>query len=128
MRCEPGETRARNPVSRRNRVSADQAPPRPDDCGQRGLTMGDLTTVESILFAALEKNSAQERAACLDDACGDNADLRRHVERMLAAHPRAATFLTVPAPRLIDVIDEPPIQERPGAVIGPYRLMEQIGE
>src|SRR5712691_4299101 len=96
--------------------------------GQRGLTMSNLTAVESILFAALEKPSGHERAAFLDEACGQDAELRRHVERMLAAHPRAASFLTAPAPGLIAAVGEPAVPEQPGAVIGPYKLMEQIGE
>src|SRR5262249_39094564 len=64
-----------------------------------------------------------------DQACAHDAELRRHVERLLAAHPRAAGFLNEPAPGLTALaVDEPPIEERPGTVIGPYRLMEQIGE
>jgi serine/threonine protein kinase/WD40 repeat protein len=90
--------------------------------------MIDLTAVESILFAALEKPSDTERAAFLDEVCGQNVELRRHVERLLAAHPRAAGFLSAPAPGLIATVDEAPILERPGTLIGKYRLMELIGE
>jgi serine/threonine protein kinase len=90
--------------------------------------MIDLTLVESIFFAALEKSSGRERAEFLDAACGGDAELRRHVERLLAAHPRAARFLNTPAPGLLVTADEPSIREKPGTVIGPYRLMEQIGE
>jgi serine/threonine protein kinase/WD40 repeat protein len=89
--------------------------------------MIDLSAVESILFAALARASDPDRAAFLDKACGQDAELRRHVERLLAAHPQAAGFLTASTPRPV-AADGPPIQERPGTVIGPYRLMEQIGE
>jgi WD40 repeat protein/serine/threonine protein kinase len=90
--------------------------------------MIDLAIVESIFFAALEKSSERERDAFLDTACGGDTELRRHVERLLAAHPRAARFLDTPAAELFVTVDEPPIQEQPGTVIGPYKLMEQIGE
>jgi transcriptional regulator with GAF, ATPase, and Fis domain len=52
--------------------------------------MVDCTFVEVILFAALEMPSDRARAAFLDGACDQNRDLRRHVERLLAARPRAA--------------------------------------
>jgi serine/threonine protein kinase/WD40 repeat protein/tetratricopeptide (TPR) repeat protein len=90
--------------------------------------MTDLTVVEALFFAALEKPSGQERATFLDEACGNDADLRRHVERLLAAHPQAASFLEVPVPRPTTGFKGTPGCDRPGTVIGPYRLMEQIGE
>jgi WD40 repeat protein/serine/threonine protein kinase len=90
--------------------------------------MTDLSAVESIFFAALEKPSDQERAAFLQAACANDVDLRKHIERMLADHPKAAGFLNAPAPAMVATIDEPPITEGPGTTIGPYKLMEQIGE
>jgi serine/threonine protein kinase len=90
--------------------------------------MADLSAVESIFFAALEKPSGQERAAFLDVACAADAELRKHVERMLAAHPKAHDFLNGPAPGFVATVEEPPISEGPGSIIGPYKLMEQIGE
>src|SRR5262249_50829718 len=66
--------------------------------------------------------------AYLDEACGHDADLRQYVERLLAAHPRAASFLNAPAPGLMSAVDEPPIQEQAGTVIGLYKLRELIGE
>jgi serine/threonine protein kinase len=94
----------------------------------RSLAMTDLSAVESIFFAALEKPSADERAAFLKDVCGPNEDLRKHVERMLSAHPKAGSFLDHAPTGLASTAEEPLIIERPGAVIGPYKLMEQIGE
>jgi serine/threonine protein kinase len=90
--------------------------------------MADLSAVESIFFAALEKPSGVERAAFLTGVCGADAELRKHVERMLAAHPKAAGFLKGPAAALSATGEEPPICEGPGSLIGPYKLMEQIGE
>jgi serine/threonine protein kinase/tetratricopeptide (TPR) repeat protein len=80
-----------------------------------------------VFIAALQKESAAERRAYLDAACGGDDGLRRGVEALLAAHERAGSFLEHP---LVDpaVTTDDPISERPGTVIGPYRLMEQIGE
>jgi serine/threonine protein kinase len=81
--------------------------------------------LESIFFAALGKGTLPERAAFLDKACAADAELRLRVERMLEA--QAGGFMQEPAPGLPAVNDEP-IKEGPGEVIGPYKLMEQIGE
>jgi serine/threonine protein kinase/Flp pilus assembly protein TadD len=89
--------------------------------------MNNPSPLEAIFFAALEKGSRQERAAYLDEACAGAPDLRARIEKMLAAQAQAASFLEQPArppPATIDA----PITERPGTVIGPYKLMEQIGE
>jgi serine/threonine-protein kinase len=89
--------------------------------------MNNPSPLEAIFFAALEKGSPQERAAYLDEACAGDPDLRRRVEKMLAAQARAGSFLESPVPALAATLDEP-AGERTGAVIGPYKLLEQIGE
>jgi serine/threonine protein kinase/WD40 repeat protein len=83
---------------------------------------------ESIYFAALAKESPQERAAYLDAACGADADLRRHVERLLQAQPKVGTFLQGVAGPPEVTVTHAEVQETAGAVIGPYKLVEQIGE
>jgi hypothetical protein len=60
--------------------------------------MTDRTPVEAIFFAALENTTPEARAAYLDEACAGDADLRRRVERLLAAHPQVGSFLEAPAP------------------------------
>ena len=49
--------------------------------------------VKAIFIAALDHEPGADRAAYLDAACGDNADLRRRVEALLAAHERADEVL-----------------------------------
>jgi serine/threonine protein kinase/tetratricopeptide (TPR) repeat protein len=70
--------------------------------------------------------------AFLDEACHGNADLRRAVERMLAVHPKVGAFMesapVAHAPGSPATVDDTPIAEKPGTVIGPYRLMEQVGQ
>jgi WD40 repeat protein/serine/threonine protein kinase len=76
----------------------------------------------SIFEAAIEKGSPEERAAYLDQVCGSNKGLRKEVEALLAAHDRLANV------RLVATVDEPRPSEAPGTVIGPYKLLQQIGE
>src|SRR5262249_14243834 len=86
-------------------------------------------TVESIFTAALEKGSPAERAAYLDAACGQDRQLRAAVEQLLAHDEAAGSFLGRPAWADATVtVDEPAGSERPGAAVGRYRLLEQIGE
>ena len=85
--------------------------------------------LESIFFAALEKKSVAERLAFLDEACAGNVELRADVDRMLAIHPRVDGFLEqAPFAGDVTVYHEPSLSERPGTVIGPYKLLQQIGE
>ena len=81
---------------------------------------------ESIFAAALECKSGAERAAFLDGACGGDQVLRHRVEALLSSHEEAGTFLNEPAAP-VATIDQP-ITEKPGTQIGPYKLLQQIGE
>jgi serine/threonine protein kinase/tetratricopeptide (TPR) repeat protein len=84
-------------------------------------------SVETVFAAAAQKPSA-ERAAYLDEACGSDAELRRKVERLLQAHDAAGDFLDAPADRSGATTLFLPVAEQSESRIGPYRLMEQIGE
>ena len=81
----------------------------------------------SIFIAALEKDDPAERAAYLDQACGDAA-LRTRIERWLAAHAAAGGILDRPVGPEPPTVAFQPTLEQPGAVIGPYKLLQQIGE
>jgi serine/threonine protein kinase/tetratricopeptide (TPR) repeat protein len=83
---------------------------------------------ESIFAAALGKASPAERRAFLAEACAGDAELRACVEALLLAHDNPDSFLEPRNAGLAPTLDEQPIRERPGTVIGPYKLMEQIGE
>src|SRR6478752_2932516 len=83
--------------------------------------------LEAIFFAALEKNTSQERAAYLDEACTGDLVLRRRVEKMLAAERQAHSFLERVEAAIGSTVELPPGEDA-GAVIGPYKLLEQIGE
>src|SRR5262249_38836971 len=81
---------------------------------------------EESLFAQAVEISPAERAAFLDRACGDNHALRAAVAALLRANERSGDLLDLPEQRAATV-DEP-VSERPGTVIGSYKLLEQIGE
>ncbi|HEY1601111.1 MAG TPA: protein kinase, partial [Pirellulales bacterium] len=95
--------------------------------------------VESIFFAALTKAGPAERAAYLDEACRDAPQLRRSVERLLEAHAKAGGFLEGSPAELLPTVDRPEDGQPPGRTapaaddlvgtfVGPYKLLEQIGE
>jgi serine/threonine protein kinase/WD40 repeat protein len=83
----------------------------------------------TVFLAALDIDDAAERSAYLDRACAGDPALRAQVEQLLAEHERPGIFMDRPAPdRLAATMDHRPPAEGPGTLIGPYRLMEQIGE
>src|SRR5216684_4177294 len=83
---------------------------------------------EAIFLEALQKPTPEARAAFLDVACVDHPELRLSVNMLLKAHERAGGFLENVPHLGVATIDEPAVAERPGTVIGPYKLLEQIGE
>jgi serine/threonine protein kinase len=85
----------------------------------------DPQQVKSLFLAAAQK-PAGERAAFLDAACGQDAELRARVERLLQAHDQGGSLLDQPAPATVDL--PTPLAEVGGARIGPYKLLQQIGE
>src|SRR5207249_5074330 len=59
--------------------------------------------------------------------CAGNEGLRKRVEALLHAHDAAASFLQ-PAPSAQARTADAQPSERPGTLIGPYKLLQQIGE
>ncbi|HEX2476912.1 MAG TPA: serine/threonine-protein kinase, partial [Lacipirellulaceae bacterium] len=93
-----------------------------------GSSEPDVNDAKSIFGKAQDIESSAERAAYLDEACLGNLDLRAEVERLLAAADEAGPFMAEPAAWSINTAAMPPVSEGPGTVIGPYKLMELIGE
>src|SRR5262245_54367906 len=90
---------------------------------------------KSIFLQALECAEPGARRACLDAKCGGDAALRREVEELLEHHQHLGGFLEPPAVVLDPTGSVPPRDaeirsalERPGTSIGPYRLLERLGE
>ena len=107
--------------------------------------------LKSIFDEAAEIASLENRAAYLERACGGDADLRRKVDALLLAFDQAGSFMEAsPAldmgsltatygpssdasplaaagtDRLVGLM--PSLVEGPGSLIGPYKLLQQIGE
>src|SRR5262245_16926514 len=96
-----------------------------------GQAMNALNVVEAVFFAALDKHSPEERGQYLDQACRGDPNLRRTVEKLLNAHPRAEGFLRPvdgAQPPTADLPADHPTDERPGTILGPYKLLHEIGE
>ena len=87
-----------------------------------------------LFLKALGLDSAEERQNYLDEACVGEPALRAEVGSLLeaSARARAGNFLESlaldrDATSELDPIPRPLI-EGPGTVIGPYKLLQQIGE
>ncbi|WP_406700480.1 protein kinase [Singulisphaera sp. Ch08] len=91
--------------------------------------MGQITNLDDIFYGALQIADSAARAAYLDETCGRDTERRRRVERLLAADPLVDShFLETPAVLPSIVLHLSRNDHSPGTVIGPYKLLEQIGE
>jgi serine/threonine protein kinase/tetratricopeptide (TPR) repeat protein len=84
-------------------------------------------TERSIFISALELATPEERAAYLDSACGLDAAARRRIEALLHSHAQAGSFLDSPAMEA-HAIAAAAVSDGPGSRIGPYKLLERLGE
>ncbi len=84
--------------------------------------------IESILAAAVEMKSEAARREFVERACGGDPELKRRLEVLIENHFQAGSFLESPAAAPAATVEPPIVIERAGSVIGPYKLLEQIGE
>jgi eukaryotic-like serine/threonine-protein kinase len=86
----------------------------------------DQKKVRSIFLAAVEEHAPEGWDEYLGAACQGEPELRRRVEVLLLGHNRTNNLLDnmdqAPVP------PQPSVGEGPGTLIGPYKLLEQIGE
>jgi serine/threonine protein kinase len=86
---------------------------------------------DAIFHVAREIESPTARSAYLDQVCGDDLRLRGRVDALVLLYEQEASFLESPAfgpPATVAVAGASHPPEGPGAVIGPYKLLEQLGE
>src|SRR3954467_9239074 len=111
----------------------------------------DSPRLKTIFSEALARQGGPERAAYLDEACRGDAGLRAQVETLLNDHERIGRFLGTAAGAIPSAGHGPedlgdgdiagaetpdtrrpagprPGAEGPGATIGPYKLLQEIGE
>ena len=100
----------------------------------------DHPTEKSIFLDALDIESLRERAAFIEEACQGSPQLFASVSALLREHERAFNPIDKPIaqgmrlpPGNMDETESPSsqagqTQQAIGTMIGPYKLMEQIGE
>jgi len=82
---------------------------------------------ERIFHTARKLPDPEARADYLDQICAGDWALRERVEALLKVHQEDQYFLKS-ADHMPPTVDIGQITERPGTMIGRYKLMEQIGE
>jgi len=84
---------------------------------------------QAIFEFARKIGSAEARQAYLQQVCGEDPELEQRIATLLRAYEESASFLESPPLELAisPAIDQPP-QERLGTQIGPYKLLQVIGE
>ncbi len=80
-----------------------------------------LSDEEAIFNEAIRIKDDTKRAAYLDGACREDADLRSRLEVLLKAQFDSVGFMETEEKK-------PVIHEQEGSIIGPYKLLQQIGE
>jgi serine/threonine protein kinase/tetratricopeptide (TPR) repeat protein len=86
----------------------------------------------AIFDAALTIADPSLRSAYLDAACAADKELKEHIEGLLAMHGQLDGFLEQRPPQAtglaLAAATLEPLRECAGTVIGPYKLLQQIGE
>ncbi|MHC4954862.1 MAG: serine/threonine protein kinase, partial [Planctomycetota bacterium] len=82
-------------------------------------------TIKALFQNALEL-PPHKRAEFLDQACGDDVAVRREIDALLHDHEAAGDFMSEPTGGGVSDAEEP--SPEAGTVIGPYTLIDRIGE
>src|SRR5262245_56396016 len=81
---------------------------------------------EEIFQTARRIDSAEARRDYLNRACGNDTTLRKQIDGLLSAYESSESFLETPSPEVPD--RHKTLTEGPGTLIGPYKLLQKIGE
>src|SRR4029077_17822914 len=96
----------------------------------------DLQKAPELFLHAVGKLPPEQWDGYVGEACGGDAELEQQLGRLLQGHREAGSFLDrpavavgatgayTPAPR--EEVAGVSLRERPGTVIGPYKLLQQI--
>src|SRR5215467_8327965 len=89
----------------------------------------DPKQIQMAFLAAVEMKDAAARKSLLDRMCAGDAELRQRVEELLASHDQSDSFLNQPPPADgVLPCTSMLVEEGPNTIIGPYKLLQQIGE
>src|SRR5262245_51235679 len=83
---------------------------------------------KAVFNTARRINTREARDAYLRQACGADEEVLRRVVELLQIHENEQSFLESPAVAVESALTLDQSAERPGTQIGPYKLLEQIGE
>src|SRR5262245_26713084 len=83
---------------------------------------------EAIFHAARDIPDPDHRREYVREACGGDETRVAHVEALLAAADAPDSLLDRPAGSDPAATIDQPTTQSPGTVIGPYKLIEQVGE
>src|SRR5438132_566364 len=87
----------------------------------------DYKQAKAVFLEAIHNVPADGWDSYINRACADNAELRSHVRGLLEEHASPGQLATH-AVQSVAAKVALPIAEGPGTLIGPYKLLEQIGE
>ena len=83
---------------------------------------------KAIFDVARKIESPEVRLQYLQQICGNDDLLRERVVALARIHDQQGSLLETSAPHVTATVDVAPPVELPGTQIGPYKLLEQIGE
>ncbi|TWU28993.1 serine/threonine protein kinase [Novipirellula artificiosorum] len=84
--------------------------------------------IRELFDEAIEIESHSERHQFVDQACHGDQELQREVYTLLNAHAGAGSFLDSPPKEIQPTVAAAGAQEEPGTQIGPYKLLQKLGE
>jgi serine/threonine protein kinase len=84
--------------------------------------------IRELFVAAVGRIDPARWDDFLEEASAGDVDLIREVQLLLDAHQDAGSFLDAPASTSTITVESTQLVEGPETVIGPYKLLEQIGE
>ena len=89
----------------------------------------DKLNDQAIFEAARRIDSLEARQAYLQRTCGENSAQAQRIAALLSADEQNASFLESPPVDVATALTfTPSVGEKPGTAIGPYKLLQQIGE
>ena len=82
----------------------------------------------AILGIARRISDSEARSEYLLQVCGEDKERIERIEQYIAASEDSTSFLEPPGANVRATIDPPVSDERPGTRVGPYKLIEELGD